>query len=59
MNIIEAVLKLFSLLFNFKLYDEYQKGNKKKFYKINGIIIVCCIVILFGSLIVFGILEYL
>ena len=59
MGIVDAILKLLNLLFGIKLYDEYKKGNKEKFYKIHLLIIVFCIVLIFGSLFVFGILEYL
>jgi len=42
-----------------KLYDIYKKGDQKKYNRIHGILILCAIILLFRSLFVFGILEYL
>ena len=57
--IFKALGKILNLFMGVKLYDVYKKGDQKKYNRIHGILILCAIILLFGSLFVFGILEYL
>lgn len=58
-DILEVLFDLIGVGIDVKLHNEEKKGNVKKSKMMRLAIIVFCIVLIFVSLLVFGIIKYL